>query len=157
MSLSSVFPEQDLMLQTYQTNEGIGYLLSRVQSLLAHMVTQRTQVELGITGTQASLLFMVGGGRCSTASELARGYGIDASTVTRLLDRIEKRGLLLRERSSGDRRIVRLELTRTGRELADRMPEIFVSVLERAVEGLTPEEVDILKRMLRQIHANCSN
>ncbi|WP_416347793.1 MarR family winged helix-turn-helix transcriptional regulator, partial [Caballeronia mineralivorans] len=58
---------------------------------------------------------------------------------------------------SGDRRIVRLELTRTGRELADRMPEIFVSVLERAVEGLTPEEVDILKRMLRQIHANCSN
>jgi DNA-binding MarR family transcriptional regulator len=145
------------MLQTYQTNEGIAYLLSRVQSLLAHMVTQRTQVELGITGTQASLLFMVGGGRCSTAGELARGYGIDASTVTRLLDRVEKRGLLLRKRSSDDRRIVRLELTRTGRELADRMPEIFVSVLERAVEGLTPEEVDILKRMLRQIHANCSN
>jgi len=157
MSLLSVLLQQCLLLQVYQMNEGIDYLLSRVQSLLTHMVTQRTQVELGITGTQASMLFMVAVGRCSTAAELAREYGIDASAVTRLLNRVEKRGLLSRVRSSEDRRVVRLELTDDGRELAERMPEIFVDVLERAVEGFTSEEVGFLKSMLRRIHANCSD
>ena len=64
------------MLQTYQTNEGIGYLLSRVQSLLAHMVTQRTQVELGITGTQASLLFMVGAAAARPPANWRAGMGL---------------------------------------------------------------------------------
>lgn len=105
----------------------------------------------------AWLLFMVAVGRCSTAAELAREYGIDASAVTRLLNRVEKRGLLLRVRSSEDWSVVRLELTDNGRELAERMPEIFVGVLERAVEGLTSEEVGFLKSMLRRIDANCSD
>src|SRR6266702_5982748 len=106
MSLSPIFPQQGRTLRAYEISENIGYLVSRVQSLLNHMVTQRTLAELGITGTQASMLFMLAIGRCSTAAELAREYGIDASAVTRLLDRVEKRGLLSRTRSHQDRRVV---------------------------------------------------
>lgn len=144
------------MLQSYEINESIGYLVSRVQSQMNHLVTQRTLTELGITGTQASMLFMLAIGRCSTAGELAREYVIDASAVTRLLDRVEKRGLLSRTRSHKDRRVVRLELTESGRELAERMPEIFACALERAVRGFTPEEIGFLKNMLRRVHVNCS-
>ncbi|AEA60449.1 MarR family winged helix-turn-helix transcriptional regulator [Burkholderia gladioli] len=143
-----------LSLSAYPINDSVGYLLSRVRSLMTNLVTQRTQTELGITGTQASMLFMLAVGKCSTAAELAREYAIDASAVTRLLDRVEKRGLLSRVRSHEDRRVVRLELTDEGRELAERMPEIFISVLDQLLNGFTPEEVGFLKSMLRRILSN---
>ncbi|KUY81675.1 MarR family winged helix-turn-helix transcriptional regulator [Burkholderia cepacia] len=141
-------------LSTYQMNDSVGYLMSRVKSVMTNLVTQRTQEELGITGTQASMLFMIAVGKCSTAAELAREYGIDASAVTRLLDRVEKRGLLSRIRSIEDRRVVRLELTDEGHALAERLPPIFRSVLDQVLDGFTPEEVGFLKSMLRRILSN---
>lgn len=131
--------------------DNLGYLLTRAKSILTNMVTQRTQTELGITGTQASMLFMISMGKCTTAAELAREYAIDASAVTRLLDRVEKRGLLKRVRSIEDRRIVRLELTEDGRTVAAGMPAIFRSVLDEAFEGFAPEEIEVLKVGLRRL------
>lgn len=154
MSDSSPSSSGGPSLAAHPINDSVGYLLSRVKSLMTNLVTQRTQTELGITGTQASVLFMLAVGKCSTAAELAREYAIDASAVTRLLDRVEKRGLLSRVRSHEDRRVVRLELTDEGRELAERMPEIFISVLDRLLDGFTPEEVGFLKSMLRRILSN---
>ncbi|CAN0620294.1 Transcriptional regulator, MarR family [Burkholderia multivorans] len=145
---------QGSSLSTYQVNDSVGYLMSRVKSLMTNLATQRTQVELGITGTQASMLFMVAVGKCSTAAELAREYGIDASAVTRLLDRVEKRGLLSRVRSIEDRRVVRLELTDEGRAIAERLPDIFCGVLDQLLAGFTPEEIGFLKSMLRRILGN---
>ncbi|KWC41220.1 MarR family transcriptional regulator [Burkholderia ubonensis] len=141
-------------LSAFQMDDSVGYLVSRVKSLMTNLVTQRTQEELGITGTQASMLFMIAVGKCSTAAELAREYGIEASAVTRMLDRLEKRSLLSRVRSIDDRRIVRLELTDEGRALAEGLPAIFRRVLDQLLDGFTPEEVGFLKSMLRRILTN---
>lgn len=138
----------------YQLDESVGYLIARAKSSLSNLITQRTLSELGITSTQASMLFMIASGKCSLAAELARDYGIDASAVTRLIDRLEKRNLLSRVRSSEDRRAVHLAVTPEGQRLAARMPEIFGSAVERALAGFTPEEVGFLKSMLRRILAN---
>jgi len=138
----------------YQLDESVGYLIARAKSSLSNLVTQRTLNELGITSTQASMLFMIASGKCSLAAELARDYGIDASAVTRLIDRLEKRNLLSRVRSSEDRRAVHLAVTPEGQGLAARMPEIFGGVVEKALAGFTPEEVGFLKSMLRRILAN---
>lgn len=138
----------------YQVDESVGYLIARVKSSLSNLITQRTLGELGITSTQASMLFMIASGRCSLAAELARDYGIDASAVTRLIDRLEKRNLLSRVRSSEDRRAVHLAVTEDGRKLAAKMPDIFGSVVDKALAGFTPEEVGFLKSMLRRILAN---
>jgi DNA-binding MarR family transcriptional regulator len=118
---------------------------------MSNLVTQRTLEELGITSQQASVLFMVASGKCLLAAELAREYGIDASAVTRLIDRLEKRGLLTRVRSSEDRRAVRLALTPEGQAIAARMPPIFNGVLDKLLVDLTAEEVGFLKSMLRRI------
>ncbi|WP_322101985.1 MarR family winged helix-turn-helix transcriptional regulator [Paraburkholderia sp. J41] len=138
----------------YDFGESVGYLISRVKSTLSNMITQRTVAELGVTSQQASVLFMVGSGKCLLAAELAREYGIDASAVTRLVDRLEKRGLLERVRSSEDRRAVRLALTPEGSGIAARMPGIFQNVTEQMCNGLSPEEVGFLKNMLRRVLAN---
>ncbi|MEX3943461.1 MarR family winged helix-turn-helix transcriptional regulator [Paraburkholderia sp. BR10937] len=141
-------------VRDYDLGESVGYLISRVKSTMSNMVTQRAVTELGVTSQQASILFMVATGKCTLAAELAREYGIDASAVTRLVDRLEKRGLLKRVRSSEDRRAVRLALTPEGLAIAARMPAIFRSVTEHLSAGFTPEEVGFLKSMLRRILSN---
>jgi DNA-binding MarR family transcriptional regulator len=138
----------------YQLEEAVGYLIARARSSLSNLVTQRTMDELGITSTQGSILYMVGTGRCQLAADLARLYGIDASAVTRLIDRLEKRKLVSRVRSHEDRRAVRLELTPEGYAMAARMPAIFNEVTDKALATFTPEEVGFLKSMLRRILAN---
>ena len=138
----------------YQLNESVGYLITRVKSMISNMVTQRTMAELGITSQQASVLFMVASGKCLLAAELAREYGIDASAVTRLIDRLEKRGLLTRVRSDEDRRVVRLALTDEGHAIAARMPAVFTSVTDRLLSGFSPEETGFLKSLLRRVLAN---
>ncbi|WP_118179900.1 MarR family winged helix-turn-helix transcriptional regulator [Paraburkholderia phosphatilytica] len=141
-------------ISEYQLGESVGYLIARVKSMASNMVTQRSMAELGITSQQGSILFMVASGKCVLAAELAREYGIDASAITRLIDRLEKRGLLTRVRSSEDRRAVRLALTPEGQQIAARMPAIFTSVTDRLLSGFTPEEVGFLKSMLRRVLVN---
>ncbi|MFC5428269.1 MarR family winged helix-turn-helix transcriptional regulator [Paraburkholderia denitrificans] len=138
----------------YDFGESVGYLISRVKSTMSNLVNQRTVAELGVTSQQASVLFMVASGKCVLAAELAREYGIDASAVTRLVDRLETRGLLKRVRSSEDRRAVRLALTPEGHAIARRMPAMFTGISERLLSGLSPEEVGFLKSMLRRVLAN---
>ncbi|MDR6447152.1 MarR family winged helix-turn-helix transcriptional regulator [Paraburkholderia sp. 22099] len=141
-------------ISEYQVGESVGYLITRVRSTMSNLVTQRSMAELGITSQQGSILFMVASGKCLLAAELAREYGIDASAVTRLVDRLEKRGLLTRVRSNEDRRVVRLALTPEGQAIAARMPAIFTGVLNSLLSGFTPEEVGFLKSMLRRVLVN---
>jgi DNA-binding MarR family transcriptional regulator len=141
-------------IASYELSESVGYLLSRVRSTLWNLVTQHTMADLGITSTQASIMFMLASGRGLAAADLAREYGIDASAVTRLIDRLEKRGLITRVRSEEDRRVVRLALTDEGRALAAQIPAIFTMVLDKLLGGFTPEEVGFLKSMLRRILLN---
>jgi len=148
-------PDQLLAeLREFELDEVVGYLLARAKSSISNLVSQRTMKELGITSTQGSILFMIGSGRCQLAAELARHFGIDASAVTRLVDRLEKRKLLRRVRSSEDRRAVLLELTAEGYEMAAHIPGMFCDVVDRALSGFTPEEVGFLKSMLKRILAN---
>ncbi|MGF6901488.1 MarR family winged helix-turn-helix transcriptional regulator [Paraburkholderia sp. GAS348] len=144
----------DSVVSEYQLGESVGYLISRVKSTVSNLVTQRSMAELGITSQQGSILFMVASGKCLLAAELAREYGIDASAVTRLVDRLEKRGLLTRVRSNEDRRVVRLALTPEGDAIAAKMPAIFNGVLDSLLGGFTPEEVGFLKSMLRRVLVN---
>lgn len=141
-------------ISEYQLGESVGYLLSRVKSTMSNLITQRSMAELGITSQQGSILFMVASGKCLLAAELAREYGIDASAVTRLVDRLEKRGLLTRVRSNEDRRVVRLALTPEGHTIAAKMPAIFNGVLDDLLNGFTPEETGFLKSMLRRVLIN---
>jgi DNA-binding MarR family transcriptional regulator len=120
---------------------------------MANMLNQHSVSKLGITSTQARILFLVGGGYCVAAADLARECATDASAVTRILDRLEKQGLVSRGRCQEDRRVVRLVLTPQGQALADRLPPIFEVVNDTLLVGLTAEEVGFLKSLLRRILA----
>ncbi|MFM0075961.1 MarR family transcriptional regulator [Paraburkholderia sediminicola] len=135
-------------------DESVGYLLSRVRSTMWNGMTQQTLAELQITATQASIVMMLASGRSPVAAELARECGLDASSVTRLIDRLERHGLLTRIRSDADRRMVRLALTVKGARVAAKIPPIFSRVMDSLFDGFTPEEIGFLKSMLRRVLAN---
>jgi len=141
----------------YKLGESVGYVISHAQWTMSRMVTQRTIVELGVTSQQGSILLMVASGKCVLAADLAREYGIDSSAVTRLVDRLEKRYLITRARSSEDRRILQLALPPEGQRIAVRIPAIFSGVLDDLLSGFTPEEVGCLKSMLKRLLANADS
>jgi DNA-binding MarR family transcriptional regulator len=88
------------------------------------------------------------------AVDLAREYGIDASAVTRIVDRMEKRGLVVRVRSKEDRRVVKLALTAVGTGIAERIPAIFARVQDDLLAGMTSEETGFLLSILGRVLRN---
>ena len=74
--------------------------------------------------------------------------------MTRLLDRLERKGVLRRARTADDRRAVRLELTADGNKLYPRILEALVQVFNRLLRGFTKSEVRQLEQLLTRIADN---
>jgi DNA-binding MarR family transcriptional regulator len=117
---------------------------SRLRPLLLHLARQlrRETHALGLTGSQASLLASVHGTPGIGVNELAQREGMAAPTVSVHIDRLEAMGLVERVRaSSGDRRRVGLQVTRTGvRALLD-VRRRRTAWLARRLAQLQPEEL----------------
>jgi DNA-binding MarR family transcriptional regulator len=74
--------------------------------------------------------------------------------MTRMLDRLQEKGLIRRVRSDRDRRVVRLELTEAGRDLYTLLPPVAIKVLNAHLSGFTRDELDQLKGFLKRMRAN---
>lgn len=139
-------------------DESVGYLLSRVRSLMASEVQAATLPRFQLNSTQAGMLMLLRRGPRSGA-DLAREIGLDASAVTRLLDKLESRALVARTRSAADRRVVHVELSAAGRAMLEGLQPIYVDMLEKILAGFTTGEADALKHLLRKIilnHQTCT-
>lgn len=90
-------------------------------------------------------------------SELARVTGRDRPSVTRLVDALERQGLVTREPSPSDRRSYRVKLTARGRSLHSLLLPVVDEVMGRAVAGLKNEEKRALRAALRRIRENLSD
>lgn len=144
-------------LQEYQVEDSLGYLLKRTRAMLVNAVDETLSEQgYGITSAQGNLLFMLSTGKYRTAADLVRETCIDAASMKRMLDRLVARGLLQREPSAHDRRLINLHLTPAGKELAQQMPEVYVAVLNKSFAGFSAEEVGFLKSLLRKLLANSS-
>ena|SRR5690349_10032577 len=104
----------------------------------------------GITGTQYNVLRILRGaepdGLCrNEVSERLLNRMPDA---TRLLDRMEEAGLVTRERSTEDRRLVRTRITRKGRQLVDSLDEAADDQHEKALGHMTEKQLHQLIELL---------
>ena len=92
--------------------------------------------------------------RASTVAELARETQSDPGAMTRLLDRLEAKGFCRRQRSTDDRRVVRIELTPEGELAAQEVPIVLSEVLNEHLAGFSKTEWSQLKDMLKRMVAN---
>lgn len=114
----------------------------------------RRVAPLGISGAQWVVLVRIASGVGASAAELCRAIGYDSGSMTRMLDRLEKRGLIYRSRSVEDRRVVELHLTDLGRELYPQLTTIAIDTLNCFLKGFTPEEAETLMGLLDRVKAN---
>jgi DNA-binding MarR family transcriptional regulator len=139
-----------------QSADDIGHLLTRARTMLARSL-DAALAEYEITHAQGSILWMLSTGKFATATDLARELYIDAASMTRMIDRLEKRKLMLRMPRGDDRRVINLRLTPAGRILAQKLPAIYTAVMNRNFVGFSVEEVGHLRGLLCKLLANGTN
>lgn len=137
----------------WSAEESIGYLLRTTVSTLMRAAETAMRPH-GLTSVQWAPLMIISRGGNPTAASLARDLNTDTGAMTRMLDRLEAKGLLMRTRSATDRRVVELTLTEQGRELTTLIPHHLASVYNNHLAGFSPEEFQQLKQFLRRIIAN---
>jgi DNA-binding MarR family transcriptional regulator len=137
----------------YEVSESIGYRLFNLMQQMRREV-ERRMAQHGLTDAQWKPLWMVGIGRATTAIELAREMDIDAGAITRMLDRLETKGLIERVRSEADRRVVHLRLTAAGDAVAKKVPFVLASVNNDFLRGFSDAEWKQLRRLLGRMADN---
>lgn len=137
----------------YKIDDSIGYLMRQIVGTSSAVIDER-MAEHGLTDAQWKPLLMISQGNCRTAAELSRLACCDAGAVTRLLDRVEAKGLVRRVRSQEDRRVVNLELTDEGSRTAEVVPHVLAGVLNAMLAGFSADEVEQLKTLLLRLLDN---
>jgi DNA-binding MarR family transcriptional regulator len=135
------------------TNESIGYLLRDTsRRILGGMSAQLEAHEL--TLPQYFLLRELYAEEGLTQRDLSSRVGVLEPTIVATIDALEKRGLVVRERSTTDRRKVRVILTPAARDARATLLGYAASVLDEALAGLADAEIVALRAMLQRIKAN---
>lgn len=137
----------------YKLDDSIGYLMRQIVATVSQITDER-MAEYGLTDAQWKPLLMIQQGQCKTAAELSRMACSDAGAVTRMLDRVEAKGLVQRTRSAEDRRVINIGLTEEGCRTAALVPHVLADVLNAMLTGFTEAEALQLKGMLQRVLAN---
>jgi DNA-binding MarR family transcriptional regulator len=146
---------------TYHPRKSIGSLLGRVKvemlaALDSELAADRRLAPLELSAAQFAVIASLAGEERKSASDLCKGISYDAGAMTRMLDRLEGKGLIRRSRSPEDRRLVHLELTDEGRAAYPRMRELALGVANRFLRGFSKAEArqleSLLTRMLDNAH-----
>ena len=88
------------------------------------------------------------------AVELSRRAGLEPSTITGLLDRMERDGLAERRADPEDRRALRIHLTERGRQARDAVEAVVLHTMADNTRDISDDELERLKATLRKVLAN---
>ncbi|HYA75880.1 MAG TPA: MarR family winged helix-turn-helix transcriptional regulator [Burkholderiaceae bacterium] len=136
----------------YRTEDSVGFLMKQVVEQISRNLDAR-MAEHSLTNAQWRPLLLLSRNSPGTVTQIARWVGCDAGATTRMLDRLEDKGLLRRVRSTDDRRVQRLELTQDGRKAAAIVPYVIADVLNAHLADLSRKEIEQLRELLQRVLA----
>jgi DNA-binding MarR family transcriptional regulator len=137
------------------TEETIGYLISKAhQSMKNLFMDALKQNRLNITVEQWAILNIVKEMPGITQSEIARLTKTDKANIMRMIDLLEKKEYLRRQKNAHDRRQYNLFSTPFGQRLLEKVHPIAKNVNRQCVEGVSKSDMALLRKMLRQIRSN---
>ncbi len=125
-------------------------LLGRTEALKNRILDQHLEPH-GVTAQQFKVLVIIAQFCAETPADLCRALSLDSGSMTRMLDRLEQKQLLIRTRSASDRRQVRLILTEAGQALSDLLPQIGARAMNEMVGVLDDSELAMLEKILAKI------
>jgi DNA-binding MarR family transcriptional regulator len=126
-------------------------LIAYVDALaLAEPIQARLWQQAEITLTQLSVLRELRSGT-QTAGRLGERVGLSPTSMSRLLDRLERRELISRRRAADDRRVVEITLEPAGERLLGEITVFRGSAVHRAVHDMSAGERRALAGSLRRL------
>ena len=149
-------------IETYQPRKGVGHLLSRVRSEMLAALDKALEADAELSALEiSSAQFIVIAAlalaeTAKSASDLCKGISYDAGAMTRMIDRLESKGLIRRNRRPEDRRVVYLELTDEGTRAYPRMREVSMGVVNRFLRGFSEAEARQLENFLSRMLQNAA-
>src|SRR6202049_4498982 len=138
---------QHYRAESYKARSSVGYLIKRAHSLLIDQL-EAAVAGSDITATQWVVLMHLRDGLAINASDLCAQLRHDSGALTRVIDQLEARGLVQRERSREDRREVQLRLTDAGIETVASLVPTVVDKFNFALRDFSRAEASELNRLL---------
>jgi MarR family transcriptional regulator for hemolysin len=125
-----------------------GFRVARIARRLRQAVDAELRV-LGLTeATWRPLVYVRRLGDGVRQKELATALSIEGPSLVRILDNLERRGLIERRADESDRRARGIHLTRAGRELAKRAAKVGGEIQMRLLANVSPHELEACLRVL---------
>lgn len=134
----------------FHENGRLLFLVSRAH----HNLADRVFGQIGLSRGQAPVLFELRHQDGLNQSTLAEKMELTQATMTNLLHRMEKSGLINRMRDSKDNRYTRVYLTPHGKEILDRAFDLAYQMEDISFAGFSNEEQIIIQSYLERLHAN---
>jgi MarR family transcriptional regulator, multiple antibiotic resistance protein MarR len=147
-------------IESYQPANCVGQLMYRVRA--AHMSALdevlANDPDLGpleISAAQYVVISVLAKSKCvDSTAQLCKDLSYDAGAMTRMIDRLEAKGLISRRRCPDDRRLVKLELTEAGLAALPKLRECSVRVLNHFLQGFSQVEARQLESFLGRMLQN---
>jgi DNA-binding MarR family transcriptional regulator len=130
----------------YETMQSLRRIVKAIQDF-----SQDVSSQFGITGPQLWVLKTIAGSRGLPLGELSKKMYLHPSTITGVVDRLEKKGYVTRERNSEDRRVINVRLTPAGDALAKTAPSPAQGKMIYGLRNLEEKEVTAIYRSVRKL------
>jgi DNA-binding MarR family transcriptional regulator len=132
---------------------GIIRLINRVRVEWIDAL-DRELAQFEISAAQLIVLASVANGEADSASGLCKSISYDPGAMTRMIDRLEQKGLVRRVPNAEDRRATNLELTAAGRALYPQLISAKETVQAQFLRGFAAADVRVLERLLKRMIEN---
>nr|WP_318539289.1 MarR family transcriptional regulator [Terribacillus saccharophilus] len=136
-----------------RTQDELGLLLSRTYLSLKRETSRMLQ-EFELTPEQFSLIAELDKQDNITQKELADLTEREQTTVTKIVDKLVKKGLVTRGHDPHDRRAIRLQITAEGRELVKDIKPKIEEIENHAYIGFQRKDIELSHTLIRKSHQN---
>jgi DNA-binding MarR family transcriptional regulator len=136
-----------------------GELYSFITGKASIAIARRLQKKFNASGLQLtieqwSVLYHLWKDDGKSQQELCNATFRDKPSITRLVDNLERLGLVKRVPSENDRRINKVFLTKEASKLQEQTMRLAEETLNEALEGVPPEHINLCKEVLQQVYDN---
>lgn len=139
--------------KTFEPTSSVGYLVNRVRTSLFNAIDQEL-APLEVTSAQYIIMAQLFYGMAESPSQLCQSISYDPGAMTRMIDRLEAKGVIRRVRHPQDRRALTLELTDEGKAVFPKLRLSVIRVMNRFLKGFTKTEARQLESLLQRVLGN---
>jgi MarR family transcriptional regulator, multiple antibiotic resistance protein MarR len=146
-------------IEDYDPPKTVGYLVNRARSEIIAALDQELSQDpelatLDISAPQYIVLSSLWYRDPESSARICKDLSYDPGAMTRMVDRLEAKGLVQRRRCPDDRRLVNIEITEAAQALMPKMRACSIKVLNRLLRGFSADEVHLLERLLARLVEN---